>query len=399
MAKGISIFWIAIALLVMRASNATAMGQEIPPTTTVDVEDLKEEVKSGYVSAILELGATGDQSAVSLLRKVMAEPKKLVNTQEGAAQMALAKLGDQQEFNEIVRDAHSDDPTPMGEGIDKLAYIGGPAAIAALGNLLHDTRGRTRERHKHAFDSVIYGAPYGYAMVALAKIVPNPPLGTKIRHTEENRQIWVKWMEEHKEVWPTLPPSQGTEPTVPHLTTSQMNALKEKSKKGDIRAILALGRSGEVSVRPFLQIVMAAPKKRVGTSAGNAQMALAKLGDNEEFEQIVEDANSIDATTMGFGIEKLIYIGGPPAIKVLADLLAGTRWQRLTESDWLREVRPPAPSKSPSYLAMVALAKIVTNPPLKLQMIQPDEAHRKIWIAWWEQYKAALEAKEKAEPR
>jgi hypothetical protein len=193
-----------------------------PPATRMQpqMEQLIEKIDNGDMQAILALGKLGDRTAVPYLKKLYQQlrpdscfsvrnPKEAsergkreiyetFNCASPNAQMALAKLGEQAQLREILQELASDNARIQNEATYKLAYVGGTEAIQALAGLL-DGDNRTRSsRSGH----VLYSPLRQLAAYALARMVPDPPVGPEVAFhdmTDEQLELWRKWREEHLE--------------------------------------------------------------------------------------------------------------------------------------------------------------------------------------------------------
>jgi len=123
--------------------------------------------------------------------------------------MALAKLGDEKERNQILMDANTgDDPALQELAVRKLAYVGGSDAIRTLVGLLGMDKPRNpkgydpkldRPVEERPLDRVVFVPLNLRAMEALAQIVSNPPVDPKAKPTQADVPLWRKWYEMHKD--------------------------------------------------------------------------------------------------------------------------------------------------------------------------------------------------------
>lgn len=173
---------------------------------------------------------------------------------------------------------------------------------------------------------------------------------------------------------------------------TKIRQLKERAQKNDSKAVLELGEEGDGSVVQMLRELRKKGEKHFGAPGANAQMALAKLGEKKEFDEIVGELNSEDPRTQDNAIEKLTYIGGPKAIKALCPLLQMDKTRR---PKWNMPVGGVNPKGKVFYaslgvMAARALAKIVDSPPVPPKEIPSNEDLSK-WKAWWESNRAKFE--------
>src|ERR1043166_965506 len=107
-------------------TNATiALAQGGGDYSPSRVSALIQAAKAGDPTKILEMGSLGDRSAVPYLQEVVHSRHRYFGSPAANAQMALAKLGEQKQWGEILRELHSDEPTEQDHAVEKLSYIGG----------------------------------------------------------------------------------------------------------------------------------------------------------------------------------------------------------------------------------------------------------------------------------
>jgi len=172
--------------------------------------------------------------------------------------------------------------------------------------------------------------------------------------------------------------------TVTNAAKSNKDEIIKKIEEGDRNAVLELGSTGDQTIIPYLQKLLENPNKVFGGVAANAQMALAKLGQKKQMDEILVELESNDPSLQDNAIKKLIYVANNEAIKALAKLLDDNKWRK--GPDWVGPKGERAMDKvfySPrSELAMKALSQIVQNPPTS-PPIEPTEEHLQEWREWW----------------
>jgi hypothetical protein len=209
-------FYLALILVGCNRPDPGTFGAKVLQPQTVRVI---EKINQGDTQAILELGRLGDRAAIPYLKELRQKPRPdrschaildIRMAREEAktelyetfpcvpdnAVMALAKLGEQDQMREIVQELESADYVVQVEATLKLAYLGGPEAIRMLVNLLDRHEGR-------AVSDFFYPALSQMAAYALARIVPDPPVGPEIRFADigyEHLDLWRKWLGEHPEL-------------------------------------------------------------------------------------------------------------------------------------------------------------------------------------------------------
>src|SRR5262249_25121538 len=115
-----------------------------------------------------------------------------------ATQMALAKLGDDQSFKDIIADLDSPYIDVQYSVLEKLKYIGGKKSFKVLYRLLDDDQPPPPPRERGG--DVAYYPLAIAAMNTLYDMVRDPPPRTLYYYSTEPVPIWKKWFENHKEL-------------------------------------------------------------------------------------------------------------------------------------------------------------------------------------------------------
>ncbi|MFC1679398.1 HEAT repeat domain-containing protein [Elusimicrobiota bacterium] len=201
-------------LICMVLTSGTFLGAaEKSDIGTVKMSILLKRAKKNDRKALLELGRRGNKSAIPLLKKVQKKKKKRGQTAP-YCQMALAKLGDESAFQEILQELRGEGPGSRGRAIKKLKYVGGNRAIVALANLLHEKQWRTRSKKSKVPGDAKAKAgqtmmtPLAYSAInALIELVPDPPTGPVNWATEVEKEVegktlavdeWLSWWKKNK---------------------------------------------------------------------------------------------------------------------------------------------------------------------------------------------------------
>lgn len=194
-----------LTLMIIAGAVLYASAQVGVNHPTTQVAEMIDQVKEGNTPAILQMGKRGDKSAVPFLRTLVQQPNKNFDSVAANAQMALAKLGEEEQLNEILREAEGDDLAVQYIAISrKLPYVGGPKVVGVLVRLLDDTDyhsvfGKAGPNGELP-NRVVYEPPSFLAMKALAQIVPNPPVNPQVQPTEAHIQIWREWLKKNPQV-------------------------------------------------------------------------------------------------------------------------------------------------------------------------------------------------------
>lgn len=194
-----------------------------------DVQTFRDAAKTGGNGAsevglaILAAGKTGDPFWVSDLKPFLKYARnKNPNLAElaPAAQLALAKLGEKEQLEEILCEADFGSASIQYDAIrEKLTYVGGWFSIRALYALLDDTRTYKRLLQDAQSDDMrLYPIPGDHALDMLPKIVPNPPnypLPTpndSAPEVKKLRQSWREWIQQNQSsLQKLLPTGEGVE--------------------------------------------------------------------------------------------------------------------------------------------------------------------------------------------
>jgi HEAT repeat protein len=177
------------------------------------INDLVKKVEGGNADALLEMGRRGDKSVVPYLQALWEKTSKDSRSETNPKwvaniQMALAKLGEKKQVDEIWKELKNDDPSIQTAAIKKLTYVGGNQAVLALVNLLDNSvllRGKSMQRSPSSTEQVRQGVVFFgplnlMAMEALGQIVPNPPVlyTNEIKAKQDDVKIWKDWWEKNK---------------------------------------------------------------------------------------------------------------------------------------------------------------------------------------------------------
>lgn len=162
---------------------------------------LSTSIKEGNYQPILDAGSSGDRSLIPFLRSIADESKPWV-------QMALAKLGEKEFFDQILTEVDSEDPNVQDRGMVKLQYIGGHRGFRTLYRLLDDESSRRNPScestkdggTENATDSrggecdVVFFPRSAVSMQLLSKMLPPPPLLSKSMDLKQRSRIWKEWL-------------------------------------------------------------------------------------------------------------------------------------------------------------------------------------------------------------
>jgi hypothetical protein len=186
-----------------------------------DVQTFRDAAKTGENGAyevdlaILAAGKTGDSFWVSDLKPFLKYARnKNQNLAElaPAAQLALAKLGEKEQLQEILCEADFGSASIQNHAITKLKYVDGWFSIKILLDLLEE-RPKYKELLRDSPGDEVF-VPQGYALEVLPEIVPNPPMAAPPRFwmavpekLAPQRQAWREWIEKNRESLAKLSPT------------------------------------------------------------------------------------------------------------------------------------------------------------------------------------------------
>jgi hypothetical protein len=153
---------------------------------------------------VLEWGNKKDRTKVQNLRRLKARREKHRHSLAANAQMALAKVGERAEMDEIIAETKSNDPAVQAYAIEKLSYVGNNEAIRNLIGLLDDMRIRRGLPEKGAdgkmHDSDVGFGPPSYAAIkALIKLIPGGPRLKGKYPSKDDAAAWKTWWSANKE--------------------------------------------------------------------------------------------------------------------------------------------------------------------------------------------------------
>lgn len=187
-----------------------------------DLPTFEEAVHTGdpYLAAvILQAGKTGDRFWVPYLMPILKKEHHIgMNNDAGSAQLALAKLGEKEELQEIACEANFGSPSIQYNVVThKLKYVQGWFSISIL-------VGWMEENHKFEgllvdrASDMLFTRPQDIAVKVLPDIVPNPPPFSSEPHLVDwmsgnddeklapVRKAWRDWIKKNEESLRKLTP-------------------------------------------------------------------------------------------------------------------------------------------------------------------------------------------------
>jgi hypothetical protein len=234
-----------------------ALGPSLIPATAqvsnVDApssnKNLADRIQKGDSVAILEAGKTGDSSFIPQLLAYRRKSGKRKDFQVIAVQLALAKLGQQPELQQVRCELLFGSPSVQYDAVGKLEYLGGWFSIEAVMHVLDNPE------YRGGYDGAgLFASPGSYASRKLSTIVPNPPaiesgisLPSSAVDLGRQRQ-WKEWIESHQGSLSKIPPIGSGVETSPKVCKNVLKhdrsfdheaikPLKIKGKKGEVIGI------------------------------------------------------------------------------------------------------------------------------------------------------------------
>jgi len=350
--------------------QASAFAQACPQDNSYQPVPLEGLLHASTPDMVLRYAAiSGNDLAPSLIR--LSKPGMAVDTIEGAAQVSLARLGEQSALKQL-RDGLNN-PNTSFLAYPKLVRAGTDAAVADLmaylrvhlhdDSLHHDFGDYTVDERSDIVDAISQ-------QLQIGPMTHNGFFGGTL-------QQWLDWWDQNKAKPVTLSISG-------YLHGPHLKCLARKVEWGFPDAIFDLAQTRDPQVIPILTILAkwSNPKRRpfvVTTLQGRAQLGLARLGDQEELQTVKRE---LDLSGLSSAIEELRLLGGPTAVSMLIDAL--------DSPSYLPEYRG-----RPSYdklrferdeLILKALTALVISPP---RIAKPAQS-KQIWETWWKDNKNDL---------
>jgi HEAT repeat protein len=340
-----------------------------------DYDQLSAEVKSAKAPDIIyRAAAVGGRDIVSALRQV-SKTDATVDSVSGAAQVSLARLGDKDTVEQLGREIN--ETKYPSAAVRKLVRVGNDRAISILMAYLA----------AHLHDNSLVGdlGDYGYDLRSditdlLAKQLQLGPIAQNHRFSVAPED-WVEWWN-HNKGKPVALSISGD------LQDPYLQCLARKVEWGFPNAVLDMANSADPAAMPvFKKLTLVGdietPRYAIGTLRGNAVFALAKLGDEKEFREIVDVLNGIGDSGVRYrdAIEYLRLIGGKKSFSALINALDNPNFL----SDYVRK-----------YPGVVSLSDVIKDRDARIMSAlgsmvagsRPDSSgsldeRKSKWKEWW----------------
>ena len=306
---------------------------------------------------ILRAAAIGGPALIPELRK-LSIPETSWNTVGGAAELSLAKLGDEATYAELDAELNGHGFRYSVGALGKLSMVNTPRSIAMiLANLEAHPGPITLGCETDACYDLV---PLIYE--SLADVVENAPIKFKGKY-RGSREDWLAWSR-HEIPIPFSISGEFQDPYEQCLGRKVEwgfdMALVDLGAAGDQRAVRRIRKYGTMGYPYHGYVGTRAPSNLIWLRHDYVETSLAQLGDTKEFGVIVAHLKTNSFQTE---IQKLQIIGGKDAVEALVN-----------SSNYLNTVWGGPFLK--------ALAQMVENPPLPPDANPTVENIRK-WKDWW----------------
>jgi hypothetical protein len=180
-----------------------------------DREMWEQMIEGGNRETFLNAGITGYKELVPYLKKHQADPEANDDPEdkEGLL-MALAKLGDREQMQDLICELHTGSPQEMQTvALDKISYVGGWYAIRIYRELLTAAaKARFEKARLRQQSDLALSEPQWWALTGLLKVAPYPPppgidYGFNLAQMPEYSQIWLAWIQKYQRKLKTLEPT------------------------------------------------------------------------------------------------------------------------------------------------------------------------------------------------
>jgi len=354
------IFWFAFLIIYF----APIVCGQTCPHGGIDYAAVEDETQHARGADVIFRSAAIAGDALTPTLRHLSKPGAPVDSVPGAAQVSLARLGDQGALKQLEQELN--DTKSSSNAVRKLVRAGTDEAIAILMVFLRVHLNDNSLRHDFGDSSFDRRNQIAQSLSRQLRIGPVMPNGI----FSSSFSDWANWWDQNKSKPVALSISSA-------FRDPYLQCLARKVEWGFPDAIFGMARTQDPGVVAVLNhLAEFGDKKRryfnVATLQGRAQLGLAQLGDAEELQTIKRE---LDLPGYGTAIEELRLLGGAVAVTALIDTFDSKKF--------LPEYR-----ESPGYLREAntrdqeianALAKMVISPP----ETEPAADSKKIWKNWW----------------
>ena len=357
----------AVAHLELRAQKClTELGDVSTVSTAL--------AKTSEPAVVFDIAARYGQSVVPALHR-LSKPNRPLESPEGAAQAALAKLGDKGALEELMQELEGTQVREKRPAILKLGFAGTSETISILVSFL------LTDNCRHCLDlgDASYD-PRVFVHETLTAVLPNPPIEGRA-FGDQYLPAWEAWWQNNKG-HVTL--------TEPHrkLSDPNLRCLAVRAEWHDPEAVALFAEAGGPSAISVLQdLVHLGYKDELGSFnsvRGAARTALAMLGDSSEFDAIVQQLKSWDYVD---ALLKLRYVGTKHAVDAITMNIGEIAYitsNRIVPYDYDAQVR----RHRNEFLS--TLAQMAPGSPLTQKDLYTDH-DVELWKDWWAKNKNKAE--------
>jgi len=339
-----------------------------------DVATVSAQLATTKQSAVvLDIAARYGDLVVPALRK-LSRPERPIESPEGAAQAALAKLGDKAALQELREELEGTRVREKRQAIWKLGFAATPETASMLMSFI------LTDNCKHCLSLGDTGEdPRVFVHEMLTRMLPNPPI-ERSTFTSNDLAVWQMWWQGNKGHLTMVEPHRK-------LADPNLRCLAIRAEWHRVEAVALLAEAAGASVMPVLRdLVRLGYKDELGTFntvRGAARTALAMLGDRSEFDTIVQQLRSSDYVD---ALLKLRYIGTREAVEAITTNIGETAYitRNGKPSDFEGQVR----RHRNEFLTV--LAQMVKDSPLKEKDSYSDQ-DVELWKSWWTKNRESAE--------
>jgi hypothetical protein len=339
---------------------------------------LKSSAANDKPQLVLRTSAIGGESLIPIL-KTLSKPRQPAFTVAGAAQVALARLGDAQSLTEMREEIQGKTSMMTMQGMQKLAMVRSDASLSIMMEYLIQNKVQAK-RVLDEGDTI--EDPLLPALQGIISMLEDPPYQRADVGLDDPSHLdsWQKWWDNTK--------SPRITPIYESLTDSKARCLARLAEWGDADSVTDFYLYSGTAGLPVLKRLANLGDKSIETSwlntvRGKAQTILAKENDHKQFEEIVSELNG---SLYADAIKKLQYIGGKNAVEALIHALSLSNFMNSDYWKTRDENYIAAEGQKLKVLDLAVLSLMIENPPLPASA-EPSSANIQKWQQWWEKNK------------
>ena len=176
----------------------------------------EQSIERGSWETLISAGETGYWELIPALKKRLADPESFDEEEEKTAiKMALAKLGDREQQQDLLCKLFRSSPTEsQNTALDQIPYVGGWYAIRIYRDLLRPAAAARFIKAKLRFreGDVALSEPRWWALTSLPKVAPYPlppgvDYGFNLAQIPEYSQKWAAWIQQNRDKLKKLQPT------------------------------------------------------------------------------------------------------------------------------------------------------------------------------------------------